>query len=310
MHARLARYFATVVGFMIIAVIGLNERSLTRAVGQAPFFEQLPLLDDSPAGAPYPGHDQSSTIYPFSGVTSAEVLDDFELSTSRKVTSITWWGAPLQPQSADHPHTFGLTVYDNVPASGNVPAHPGNIAANADFAAPGFSNFGTPLYSSIPVNDPGSPEGQLTEYSGTLEFGWQFQANTIYWITIYSYADASEQGLSWGWHTRDYTIPNTLAPGDALAGNVGGLPLYQGGFGALSQAYLGIPPTGIPEPQGSPTAINYAAGTDGPAGIQAFGMDMAFALYGVPEPSTFILAALGGLALLAWRWRSAVKSRA
>jgi hypothetical protein len=30
----------------------------------------------------------------------------------------------------------------------------------------------------------------------------------------------------------------------------------------------------------------------------------------VPEPSTFLLAALGGLALLAWRRRSAVKLRA
>jgi hypothetical protein len=289
---------------VLMALAGWHECSLAPAFGDITVFQQLPLQNDPPTGAPFPGHDQFSTIYPFSGVTSAAVLDDFELSTSRRLTSITWWGAPLQPQSADHPHAFGVTVYDNVPASGNVPSHPGNIAASAEFAAPGFSNFGTPLYTSTQVSDPGSPEGQLIEYSGSLPSGFQLQPSTVYWLSIYSFADATEQGLSWGWHTRDYTIPNPLSSGDALVGTVGGLPVNQFGSSALSQGYFGNPPSGFPVAQGSPIALSYTAGADGAAGINAFGMDMAFALYTAPEPSTIVLSAMGGLALLACRWRN------
>ena len=221
--------------------------------------------------------------------------DDFELSTSAPLTSITWWGAPLLTPD---PHFFSVIFSANVPASGGVPSHPGSTLSSTPFAQPGWGT-GNPLYNSAPVSDPGDPV-LFEKYTATFPTPISLQASTVYWLTIQ--ADdftLSENALNWGWHTRDYTIQDSLAPGDTLVGTAAGLPVYNFGGSALSQAYSNV---GLA--QGSPTALSYAPGTDGPAGIGAFGMGMAFALNAVPEPSTIVLAAMGGLALLACRWRN------
>jgi hypothetical protein len=302
MRATHTGFSVTLVGLIVVtSLIALHEASLPCAFGDVPVLQQLPLQNDPPAGAPFSGHDQFSTVVPAVGATGAEVLDNFEVSVSRKLTSITWWGAPLQPQAAE-PHEFFVQVYDNVPANGNVPSHPGNTVAFASIAAPGFGDPGEPLYTSTQVSDPGSPAGLLMEYSGALSPFFQFQANTPYWLTIYTSPDFTQLGLTWGWHTRDYTIPDPLSPVDSLVGMVGGLPVNQSGSGAVSQGYIGNS-NGFPVLQGSPTPLSYSAGTDGPAGIDAFGMNMAFALYNAPEPSSLILGALGAIALLAYRRR-------
>ena len=289
---------------VVVAVAGLQELSLPHAFGDVPVFEQLPLLN-SPPGAPYPGQDVQSTIGIFPATTQA-VSDDFELSTSTTLTSITWWGLPLIDALVD-PHFFSVIFSTNVPASGDVPSHPGDSFHIESFAAPGWGiGDNPPLYISTPVRDPGNRANMLFQYDATFTNPINLQANTIFWITIHANNfGPRELGINWGWHTRDYTIPDSLAAGDTLVGAVGGLPVNHFGASAQSQPFNSA---GLA--QGPPSPLNYAAGTDGPAGINAFGMDMAFALYAVPEPSTLILAALGGVALLAYRNRRSLQARA
>jgi hypothetical protein len=282
-----------VVALLIVAALaGLHELSLARALGDITVFQQLPLLDTAP-GAPYPGQDvQSLLTNQPNPPTSQVVSDDFELSTTAPLTSISWWGAA---QQSPDPHFFSVDISENVPASGNVPSHPGANVTSVPFAEPGWGiGINPPLYNATGVFNPGETQALFERYDATFPMPIVLQPNTVYWLTIEALdVTLSENGLNWAWHTRDYTIPNSAAPGDTLVGTVGGLPVYS--FGA-------------PAVVGTLTSLNYAPGVDGPAGINAFGMGMAFALHAAPEPSTFALAAFGGLALLAWRWRRSVRS--
>ena len=79
---------------------------------------------------------------------------------------------------------------------------------------PGFSQFGSPEYSVTSISDPGSPSGELHQYTGVLPFGFNLQANTIYWMTIYSWPEGGEIGQTWGWRTRRLDDSQyCLAPG-------------------------------------------------------------------------------------------------
>ncbi|HEY1603278.1 MAG TPA: hypothetical protein VGG64_26990 [Pirellulales bacterium] len=80
---------------IVIALVLLSTILLRSASGDVPVFEQLPLMDNPPAGAPYIGQGALSDSISVGTPNSTIAADDFELSAPTTVTSITWWGTPL-----------------------------------------------------------------------------------------------------------------------------------------------------------------------------------------------------------------------
>ncbi|HEV8604097.1 MAG TPA: PEP-CTERM sorting domain-containing protein [Tepidisphaeraceae bacterium] len=279
-------------------------------------FQQLPLnlgLPPSLGGAPFPGHDELSSAYPIfdpagvmTGWAGRFMADDFADKFDSPVFHIRWWGS-----YADN-YTGGTTDFTAkqflVSFESDVPASPTG----------GFSRPGEPLLNQIvrkgplapgsgtftekPIFSDGAPE-QLYEYNAELHFGKEFaeHPDTVYWLKIVALLDSNN--VRWGWHNRDYTIPDPLAstapavvPGEFLAGIVpgpgGGLPVFHfqddavmGSVGILLDPTDPISPR-IDQSDFAPT--HYVAPLDGPDLINQFSKDLAFELYTrqIPEPAS------------------------
>jgi len=109
--------------------------------------------------------------------------------------------------------------------------------------------------------------------------------------------------FQWGWHNRDYTIEDLLAPTPPQV-----TPGENGFFspipeippiwhfqddavgGDLRMTNIGSPATGqFTVDQSNMSPKNYLADWDGPSYIAQYSKDLAFELYGVPEPSTGLI---------------------
>jgi hypothetical protein len=171
----------------------------------------------------------------------------------------------------------------------------------------------------------------LYEYNAELHLDKWFnekvaapETNNVYWLKIVALVDEFEEGhIEWGWHNRDWSIPNDLAakpsdtpdgaernltlgePGelpplwhfedDAVTGNIGVFmnpdPLMQHMPGDVVQNGF------LPQ--------NYQPPWDGPTFyIGQYSKDLAFELYTrVPEPASAALFALAIVALIGLRRR-------
>ncbi len=320
-------YSSLVLLAVVVLLASVCGRSFADPLpGEVLKFQQLPLnnginpttgLPDG--GAPYPGHDELSNavqIFPnqYEGTFAA---DDFSDNYSSPVVHITWWGSYLNNSNIttnSSVQQFVISLESDVPAG----------------AAGGFSQPGTPLLTQV-VNAGALASGSgtfteklvngnngtdsLYQYNAELTAPFQEQAGVVYWLKIVA-LEGPNQGFTWGWHNRDWGIPDPLAslvpsPGEHIEGHVTTalIPVWHFQDDAVTgRVNTGFNPdgtVGIAETTQGP--LNYEStpsgsvpidGPAGPPGIQDYSEDLAFALYtNVPEPSTIALLGLGAVGL-------------
>jgi hypothetical protein len=283
-----------------LATLGLGSLASAQALpGEILKFQQLPLGDTAtnPKSA-FPGHDELSTasLNPatqgFSGTFAA---DDFSDNVTSPVVDVQWWGSYL-PNSATNTQVqhFLISFESDVPADPNTPYSQPGVSLSSQIVTLGAlaPQSGTFTEAAVPAL-PG-PDGPLYQYNAELASPFPEVAGTTYWLKIVA-LDGPNQSTQWGWHNRDYTIPNPLAaaPGDSILGtNDIGQPVYHYLDDAVSGSVLYTP--GVPPPKNlietriSP--LNYSMNPTvdgfGANGLASPSEDLAFSLYytQVPEP--------------------------
>ncbi|HEV8290377.1 MAG TPA: hypothetical protein VGP94_00570, partial [Tepidisphaeraceae bacterium] len=220
--------------------------SATRAdplPGEILKFQQKPMvattLGPVGSGPTYFGHDELSTAYgilpeptapPYQGRFMA---DDFADKFETPVLHVRWWGSYMGP---DHFVGGGVKRF-YIGFESDVPASPTG----------GFSHPGTPLLQQFVVKGPLAPSSgtftetpirgpdpvigeSLYEYNSELRCPFQQKPDTVYWLKIVALVNQVEDGpIQWGWHNRDWTVPDPLAstppaviPGEGIVGTVPG----------------------------------------------------------------------------------------
>jgi hypothetical protein len=275
--------------------------------GEVLKFQQLPLGDlATNPNSLFPGHDElstaslSTTTQAFTGTFAA---DDFSDNVTAPIVDVGWWGSYLPSTAAPgQVQKFLISFETNVPpnpASGF--SQPGQSLSSEVVSlgalAPGSGTFTETPDPSLP-----GPDGQLYEYNAELRNPFPEQAGTVYWLKIVALTGPAQQGLQWGWHNRDYTIPDpyAAAPGDTNLGiNDIGQPVYHYMDDAVTGdiTYLNVPPPTLIETNISPLdySTNPAIDGFGATGVVPPSEDLAFSLYynNIPEPVGLPLLAAG-----------------
>ena len=169
----------------------------------------------------------------------------------------------------------GLTPKSGTFTEAPVPGAPGLFIYNAELKVP---------YSE-PITSPPNPAG-----------------DNVTWLKIVALANPNQpsSAFAWGWHDRDWSIPDPLAstpgtiipatPGERIEGLLpSGAPVWNfqddavSGAVAITTDSTGTTPVSVL--QSGYTPQNYVEGVDGPSGISQFSKDLAFQLYTIPFPS-------------------------
>jgi hypothetical protein len=271
-------------------------------------FQQLPLGDlATNPNSQFPGHDELSTAISnaaaqgFSGTFAA---DDFSDNVSSPVVDVGWWGS-YHPNGAvpGQVQQFLISFESDVPANtASNFSHPGQSLSSEVVTlgalAPGSGTFTETPDASLP-----GPDGTTYAYNAELRNPFPEQAGVIYWLKIVALSNPN-QNVQWGWHNRDYTIPNpyAAAPGDSLLGtNDIGQPVYHYLDDAVTGSVVynpsALPPKNLVETNMTPLLYSGAAGVDGfgATGVVPPSEDLAFDLYynNVPEPVGLPLLSMG-----------------
>ena len=316
--------------------------------GQVLKFQQLPMEEIDVAGQLYYGHDELSTLYnlgEFAGGDPLQfpqlyrgeyVADDFADPFSRPVLHVRWWGSRLDNEGFPI-DKFLISFEDDVAAEdpGNEYgfSHPGEPLLN-QVVVRGPLSPGSGTFEEMPIHPGGPPlDEELIEYNAELTVPFDQEPDKVYWLKIAALVDMEDfngdgainvidiaLAPRWGWHNRDYTIPDPLAsvppavnPGegvigelpdatpvwhfqdDAVAGEMEAIwhDPFDASFVEVNQLLSPFPPQ-IPDF----TPQLYLPDIDGPSEVGMFSKDLAFELYTIPEPATLLLALV---AALAWR---------
>jgi hypothetical protein len=309
--------------------------------GPPPF---LPPYGTVLSTAIFPGHDELSTATrtndnaPWQGVYMA---DDFADYAGTPVTHVRWWGSYLGQQDTSHVLRFLISFEHNVPASIDATGlvtpshpdfdHPGNLHQIVDFI-PGIAPPPPGSFTEKPIaTGPGPvpPPEPLYEYNAELHLDKWFHElkatatnpDDVYWLKIVALNDAHREGLiQWGWHNRDWSIPDALAAkaidtpdgGESVVGFVPGLvagtvqPVWHFEDDAVTGGIV-VTPTMPFMPTVEQSGFDekkYVFPHDGPSEIQQFSKDLAFELYTIiPEPASAVLLALGVFGFAGWNRR-------
>jgi len=320
-------------------------------------FSQLPMDGtaisvDIPGGAVttglFYGHDEFSTAYATGDTGSGEtnpvytgffMADDFADRFASPVVHVKWWGSYLENNIQQSVDKFLISFEADVPDPDEPHEGPGfsrpgepllnQIVTRAPAAVGLFPGSGT--YTEKPISPGGAPLFEdLYEYNAELHLDKEFfqEPDTVYWLKIVALVDVPE-GIDpfqtptavtrWGWHNRDYTIPNPLAstPPAVVPGEHLDNPLVDPAYPAPVYHFQDNSVTGeviidaqenfiMPDVFQNEATMKpnfYLDGIDGfgpdsPAGsthggIGQFSKDLAFELYTIPEPTTFGLLVLG-----------------
>jgi hypothetical protein len=308
--------------------------------GEVLKFQQLPLnngLLPVPSvagvtiGAPFPGHDELSTarlVLPPAGgapfYSGTYMADDFADKFDTPVVHLRWWGSYLQSVTGGPGATgvqkFLVSFEDDVakdnPNNTTGYSHPGQpilsqIVSLGDLH-PGSGTFTETLLPTPTIPGTAPPVEPLYQYNAELNLGKEFpeHKNTVYWLKIVALVDQQTDGpIQWGWHNRDWSIPDLAAstpadgvnPGEGVVGAIGNTPIWHFQDDAVSGGVTITPSTSTPlmptvqQGLGQPTLYQFPS--DGPELIGRFSKDLAFELYTVPEPGTILLMAIAGVSL-------------
>ena len=307
---------------------------------QAPMIA-TPIGDVTGQTRVYYGHNELSTLgqaqqtAPFQGIAMADDFADkrvFADGRPQPVVHLKWWGSYINwSEQPERVPLFLVAWESDVPdPDPDDPAtfsHPGEFLqgevlqrAPAGAAYPGPGSFTEAL---VPGSNPSEP---AYEYNAELACPFPEEPDTVYWLKIAALVPYHEPGTivapQWGWHNRDYTVPNAgastapaVAPGEHVDGVLpDGQTIWHFQDDAVSAAtdlllnLNATDPCGVVETvlQTDYRPHNYLDDLDGPGptagtdweGIGEHSKDLAFELYTVPEPATLSLLGLGALAVL------------
>ena len=288
----------------------------------------LPIPVATTPGAPFPGHDEVSTAYAStSGQTVYQgqfMADDFADKFTSPVVHIRWWGSYMngQPPVGGAVHSFLITFETDVPApaAGGGFSHPGTAILSQIVTAGALTpGSGTFTEAIVPGATPNPTDGPLYQYNAELRLPFSEPPTSppnpagdpVTWLKIVALADPTQANLVWGWHDRDWSIPDPLAltppvltPGEGPIGSVPGFgPVWHFQDDAVSGGVTITPQANPQDPtwvsQSGFVPQHYIDGIDGPTGISQFSKDLAFELYTVPEPASAVLLGMGAAALIA-----------
>src|SRR5262249_45145801 len=134
--------------------------------------------------------------------------------------------------------SFESDVSATDPTNTTGHSHPGvpllNQIVTRGPLMPGSGTFTeTSIPTPPPPPGPTAPE-TLYQYNAELNLGKEFleHPDTVYWLKIVALVNPQQDGdLRWGWHDRDWSIPDPLAsskpavdPGEGIVGAVGPIP--------------------------------------------------------------------------------------
>jgi len=305
--------------FSSLALIGLAALGLSSWASADPLpgegnlkFFQSPLSGAPNAGAgvypvgagynpatdfarPFFGQDMTSVNNTAQNTT---VLDDFSDFNPNPIVHVTWWGSyqggnPGPAGAGLAAQAFLITFWTNNPSNPSTPS----TLIGVDHVVPGTLSPQSSTYTetlqttpNYPVGIPGGKPGDsdLYKYNAELNIPQQDAVfPNVEWIGIQ--ALSSNPSLLWGWHDRDYGIFDPYAnPND------GAPPVAGNNYHFMDDA--------VTTNGGPYTPLSYNTSFDG----IGTSMDMAFALYTVPEPASICLIGLASFGLMARRPRRKV----
>jgi len=339
-HSRNLTTLAIAISLLFSAVMAhadpLPGRDLLK-FSQKPL-DGTPIVTPDGTVRPFFGHDELSTAWgspDASGVTIYQgrfMADDFADRLNTPVFHVKWWGSYLENQIIQPVDKFLISFESDMPADPlagfSRPNEPLlNQIVRRGPLAPGSGTF---TEKSISPGGPPLAE-KLYEYNAELYLDKAFPEDndTVYWLKIVALVDVTDPGVpvtQWGWHNRDYTVPNPLAsplvvPGERV---VGVLPGGESIWHFQDNAVEGTVFVDTAGPNGTKMPVieqtdyqptHYLDGIDGPGavagtnfpGIGRFSKDLAFEIYtAVPEPTSIVLASLSAVAMVGWLRRYGV----
>jgi hypothetical protein len=313
----------TVTAGSVCFVPGLRADPLP---GEVPKFIQKPMINtpivEGGQTNVYYGHDELSTAWAnptapdtYRGIYMA---DDFADPFNTPVVHVTWWGSYLNPEGTNPRKVdkFLIAFESDFPATPDSSSHPDKLLlSQVVTAATGPLTPGSGTFIETPISG-SNPLEPVFQYNAELHCPFPQQPDTVYWLKIVALDDLpvdDPAALQWGWHNRDYTVMDPLAsvppkvsPGEYLNGVLPTEPptpiwhfqddAVQGEIYAAVQG-----PCDVPLDQIGYLPQNYLPPHDGPSLIGQYSKDLAFGLYTVPEPATWVLLGMSMIGLLAMR---------